>query len=233
MGFKGEVYSEKERNDYLPHATTEDFVEYGLIEELVGRLPVRVFLEDLTKEDLYLILKHSQCAITRQHIRDFSFINVKLEFTDEALKRIADLAIKEKTGARGLMTICENTLSDFKYEMPGKNLHQLTITDETVEDPKKALQLILLHKPLEIFIAQFKNNTGIKLNFTPEAIDYLAEKMSREGMDIVSFCWDKLNGCDRLLEIIDLKEVEINAETLKNPMKEIAAMVQEYRNNIS
>lgn len=229
LGFKGEIVSEREKVNYLPHVATEDFVEYGLIEELVGRLPVRVVLEDLTEEDLYLILKQSESAITKQHIRDFSFIGVDLDFTNEALRRIAQLAHKEKTGARGLMTVCEKLLTGFKYESPGKNVHHLTVTGETVDNPEKALRLILLHKPLEDFIAQFYSSTGIKLNFTPDAVDFLAEKMSAAGLDIVRFCWDRLNGCDRLLEIIGLKEVEISAETLMNPMKEIAAMVNKYK----
>jgi endopeptidase Clp ATP-binding regulatory subunit ClpX len=226
VGFKGEVVSEGERDTYLPHVTTEDFVEYGLIEELVGRLPIRVVLEDLTEEDLYLILKHSRSAITRQHIRDFSLIDVKLEFTSDALKRIAQLAHKEKTGARGLMTVCEKVLSSFKYELPGKNVDQLTITRETVEHPENDLQKVLLLKPLETFISQFQKSTGIVIQFSADAKEFLAEKMSSDqGLDVVQFCWEKLNGCDRLLEMVGLKEVEVTAETLKNPMKEIAAMV--------
>ena len=229
VGFKGEIYSENEKTDYLPDVTTEDFVEYGLIQELVGRLPVRVILEDLCVEDFYSILQHSHCAITRQHVHDFSLIDVDLNFTDEALKRIAQLAYEEKTGARGLMTVCEKALADFKYELPGKNIHELSISKDTVNNPQKTLKRVLVIKPLEDFIGQFLNTSGIKLSFSHGAINFLAEKTHLEGLDIVRYCWDRLNGCDRLLEIIDIKEVQISANILKNPMKEIALMVNKHR----
>lgn len=229
MGFKGDVVSQSEKEKYLPLVNTEDFVEYGLMEELVGRLPVRVVMEDLVEEDLFLILKHSHCAITRQHVRDFSLIGVNLDFTDRALRRIAQLAQKEKTGARGLMTVCERVLADFKYELPGKKIHNLTIDEETVDNPQKDLHKILVLQPIDTFISQFKKATEIELTFTKDAVSFLAEKLSEVGFDTVQYCWEKLEGCDRLLEMIGLKEAEISAETLKNPMKDIASKVDKYK----
>lgn len=118
----------------------EDVHKFGLIPELVGRLPVLSVLNPLTEEDLVRILTEPKNAILKQYKRLFSLEGVELEFTDDALKLIANKAIKRKTGARGLRSIIENIMNAIMFELPSKeNIKKCIITDEVIqnnEDPK-------------------------------------------------------------------------------------------------
>jgi endopeptidase Clp ATP-binding regulatory subunit ClpX len=225
IGFGGEIPSRKDIKQFLPLVSTEDFIEYGLLEEFIGRLPVRVVLEDLEVEDFYKILKYSQCSIIRQHQSDFGRIGIKLDFTDDALWLIAQKAYSEKTGARGLMTICEKLLTDFKYELPDHKISNILITREVVEEPAKALERLLILEPIKRFISQFKSATGLDINFTDEALSYISQKVKEGGIDPIKYCWQKLEGCDRLLELSQHSSLTVTPELLENPVKEIATLL--------
>src|SRR5712675_701119 len=94
-------------NQLFQQVTTQDFVEYGFEPEFIGRLPVRVVCEDLDSDDLYKIMKFSEGSLLRQYERAFRAYGIEISFDDEALRLIADAAAKEKTGARGLLTVFE------------------------------------------------------------------------------------------------------------------------------
>ncbi|MDR0428516.1 MAG: AAA family ATPase [Puniceicoccales bacterium] len=128
-----------ETKEYLNRVTTDDLIRYGLEPEFVGRLPVRVACESLEKEDLAKILRTSQGSILFQYKHDFEGYGIRLHVTEEAIDEIAARAVKEKTGARGLMTILESLLRDFKFYLPSTNIRDLWVTQETVENPRKAL----------------------------------------------------------------------------------------------
>ena len=98
----------------IEQANTRDFIEFGLEPEFIGRLPVRVACEPLSEDDLFSILKNSEGSIVRQYEQSFAAYEVEVEFREEALRRIANLAADEQTGARGLMTVCERVFRDFK-----------------------------------------------------------------------------------------------------------------------
>lgn len=109
MGFGAEIKSKKEMRigEILRHVTPDDLVQYGLIPEFVGRLPVIATLDDLTEEDLIRILKEPKNAIVKQYQKLFEIDGVKLEVTDEALRIIAREALKRGTGARALRNVFE------------------------------------------------------------------------------------------------------------------------------
>jgi ATP-dependent Clp protease ATP-binding subunit ClpX len=120
-----------------------DLVKYGLIPELVGRLPVIASLDELDEKALIEILTKPKNAIVRQFQTLFGMENVELEFTDDALKAIAHRAIARKTGARGLRSILENVLLDAMFDIPSKgNVAKAVVTKETVEEGKP-LELVL------------------------------------------------------------------------------------------
>ena len=104
----------------LRQLTTDDLLRYGLIPEFVGRLPVTVSLDPLTKENMISILTEPKNAIIRQYQKFFALDKVDLEFEEDALDVVADLAMKQKTGARGLRTIVEEVLLDVMYEIPSR-----------------------------------------------------------------------------------------------------------------
>src|SRR3954464_13935262 len=119
-------------NELFQHVTTSDFVDYGFEPEFIGRLPVRVVCEELDADDLYSIMKFSEGSILRQYERAFRAYGIEISFEDEALRLIAGAAAKEKTGARGLLTVFEKLFRDYKYHLAGSGLSQLRVTAELV-----------------------------------------------------------------------------------------------------
>ena len=120
IGFGGEVKSkaEKEKTNIYKNTTAHDIVKYGLIPELVGRLPVIVGLENLDKDALARILKEPKNAIVKQYQKLFGLDGKELIFTDDAIETIAALAIERGTGARGLRSIMEEVMLPISYEAP-------------------------------------------------------------------------------------------------------------------
>ncbi len=117
----------------LSQVTSDDLVKFGLIPELIGRLPITCALKELDRDDLRRILREPKNSITRQFQASFAIDDVELSFTDEAIDEIADIAIKNKTGARGLRAIVESVLLDIMYEIPSiKGKKKLEITKDIV-----------------------------------------------------------------------------------------------------
>ncbi|HMO96377.1 MAG TPA: AAA family ATPase, partial [Tepidiformaceae bacterium] len=116
-GFRGT----KRKDELMMHVTHDDLLEFGLIPEFVGRLPMVVGLQSLDESALIKILTEPKNALVKQYERYFAMDGVDLVFTDDALKAIAETAIKHKTGARGLRTVLEETLMEVMYDIPGRN----------------------------------------------------------------------------------------------------------------
>jgi ATP-dependent Clp protease ATP-binding subunit ClpX len=113
--------------------TSDDLLDYGLIPEFVGRLPVVVSVDPLEKDDLVRILTEPKNALVRQYKKLLAIDNVELEFTPEALAEVAEEAIAYKMGARGLRTIIEETLLDVMYEIPSHpEVRRWTVTAEDI-----------------------------------------------------------------------------------------------------
>ena len=140
IGFGGEVKSkaEKSQESVVKDATAHDIVKYGLIPELVGRIPVIVSLEPLDTEALTRILKEPKNAILKQYRKLFSFDDIEIEFTDEAINAVAELAKERGTGARGLRAIMEEIMQPIMYESPTlrdeKGISKIVITEKTVKE---------------------------------------------------------------------------------------------------
>jgi ATP-dependent Clp protease ATP-binding subunit ClpX len=140
MGFGSNAggLSEQDRMDLLNKVIPDDLVKFGLIPELIGRLPISVALSELTRDELKRILTEPKNAIVKQFKASFAIDNIKLEFTSDAVDAITDFAIKYKTGARGLRSIVENMLLDIMYEAPSvKGNKELIITGEIVNRAKQ------------------------------------------------------------------------------------------------
>ena len=117
----------------LSKVLPEDLQRFGLIPEFVGRIPMICTVEELTAEGLVRILTEPKNSLVKQYQKLFGFENVRLTFTDGALKEIAEQALKHGTGARGLRSICENVLMDVMYELPSQtNVAEVIVTEEAV-----------------------------------------------------------------------------------------------------
>ena len=136
LGFGADVKSPKsiEANAIATTATHQDLVKFGLIPELVGRLPVITALKDMDKEALIRIMKEPKNAILKQYETLFKLDGIELEFSDDAIDKIAELTVERKTGARGLRSIIEGILQRFMFEAPSdKTIKKITITSDTVD----------------------------------------------------------------------------------------------------
>ena len=133
FGATGSHKSDEERMELLNQVTSDDLVKFGLIPELIGRLPMTCALKELTRDDLKRILTEPKNAITKQFEASFAIDDVDLTFNEEAIEEIADLAIRSKTGARGLRAIVEHILLDLMFEVPSvKGKKKLEITKDIV-----------------------------------------------------------------------------------------------------
>ena len=136
IGFNSEVttLSEKNKGAVLREALPEDLIKFGMIPEFVGRVPVTVALDALTKEDMVHILTEPKNSIVKQYKKLFELDGVQLSFEADALEAIAEKTITRKTGARGLRAIMEQMMMETMYEIPSdETIKHCKITKEVVD----------------------------------------------------------------------------------------------------
>jgi ATP-dependent Clp protease ATP-binding subunit ClpX len=144
MGFGAQIQGKRGRriNELLAEVQPEDLLRYGLIPELVGRLPVAAVLHELDEKALVRILVEPKNALLRQYQRFFDFEHVKLTFTDDAISAVAQEAAKRETGARGLRAILEEIMLDIMYEVPSQSgIAECIVNREAVIDRKAPIVL--------------------------------------------------------------------------------------------
>ena len=134
MGFGARVVSsvEKKVGDYLAEVRSEDLLHFGLIPELMGRLPVIATMNELDESDLIRILREPRNALTKQYEKLFAFDNIRLRFTEGALKAIAQAALKRQSGARGLRSVMENAMLEVMYRLPSEPAARECVISEQV-----------------------------------------------------------------------------------------------------
>lgn len=191
--------AEADEKDSLFQICTQDFIDVGFEAEFIGRLPVRVVCESLGADDLFDIMKRSAGSLIRQFEREFLAYGIQAIFKDSALRVMANRASEEKTGARGLMTVWEKALRDFKFEMPSMGLHEFVVDEQLVNEPRQVLagyrdkarnlQLNAGVREAENFALQFSESYGLSINFTENAIQALIERAAREGVTVSDLCF--------------------------------------------
>jgi len=185
-------------NELFQHVTTHDFVEYGFEPEFIGRLPVRVVCEDLDADDLFKIMKFSEGSLLRQYERAFHAYGIEISFEDEALRLIAEQASKEKTGARGLLTVFEKLFRDYKYYLAGSGLSQMRVTVDLVREPKRVLERLMaeghrqeaaaVEAGARQFADRFKAEHGIEIVFDGAGVQRLHQRAQKERMTAEELC---------------------------------------------
>ena len=142
MGFGADIVSSNERDvgEILAMVQQHDLLKFGIIPELVGRLPVIASLDSLTRDDLVRILCEPKNAMTKQYKKLFSYDEVELEFEDKALEAVADKAIEMKIGARGLRSVMEGAMTDIMFSVPSDpDISKVIITADTVTGDGEAV----------------------------------------------------------------------------------------------
>lgn len=197
---------------YLQRVNTADFIQFGFEPEFIGRLPVRVVCDPLTAGDLEQVLVKSEGSVLLQFREDLQGYGITLHTTSEAIKAIAHRAEEEKTGARGLMTVLERILRDFKFELPSTGVKLLEINAETVEAPDRALQELLARNrdsqvdlwkaDVQQFAERFRQVHGLQLIFEEAAIEALCAKVRTTGKAMRTVCEEVFRNYEYGLNLI-------------------------------
>ena len=154
--------------------------------------------QELSVEDLFEIMKRSEGSIIRQYERAFRAYGIEVNFEDAALRQIAVLSAEEQTGARGLLTVCERILRNFKYELPGSGVRMFTVNEELITNPDRVLGKLLQEghqekaKALAAVANEFARRSserfGVTLEFEPETVTALVARAEREGLHMRDLC---------------------------------------------
>ncbi len=201
IGFAAKNTTVDTDSQVLDQAQTRDFIEYGFEPEFIGRLPVRVVCQPLSVDDLFQVLKSSEGSIIRQYEQSFAAYGIEVLFREEGLRRIAELAAEEQTGARGLMTVCERIFRDIKFELPSTLVKRFVVTRELVDGPAIELKKLLAeHQNEERLVARqlvneyaqrFQENHGLKIKFTEAAADLLVSQALERGKAVRDLCGER------------------------------------------
>lgn len=241
IGFASDSDFDKnaDNSDYLKFAETSDFIKYGFEAEFIGRLPVRVACEALKPDDIADILVSSEGSILKQYREDFAGYGIDFSITPEAVKAISNLAYLEKTGARGLMTVLERTLRDYKFELPSSGIKSFELNTRTVENPKETLKELLVDNgdlirdsmlaDIEKFAASFREKTGFGLKLDGGAKRALVSESVENDKSVSAVCERVFKDFKHGLAIVSRNtgetEFAISADCVGNPDKFLSDMV--------
>ncbi len=213
IGFSAQVTSQKEDvAQHLEHVTPKDFIDFGFEPEFIGRLPVHVVCTELAVDDLFYILKHSEGSIIRQYENAFDAYGITMLFSDCGLRRIAEKAIEQKTGARALMTVCEKVLRNYKFELPSTNVVEFVVTAAVVDEPDAVLKRIMedadynrntvMHEQVRRYEVKFHADHDLKIAFDTEATEAICERALTQEKSIQQVCDEILKSYQHGLNLI-------------------------------
>lgn len=229
---------------FFEKVQTRDFIEFGYEPEFIGRLPVRVVCQHLTVDDLFQILKTSEGSIIRQYEQSFAAYGIEVLFRDDGLRRIAEFATEEKTGARGLMTVCERIFRELKFELPSTHVKRFVVTRELVDDPGAELKKLIaedekeertvLCQLVEEYAQRFRETHGLSIRFTDAAAQRLVSLALEQSKPVRDLCADKFKDFQFGLKLISQNtgqsEFTVDSDAVDAPDKVLSDwVVASYR----
>ena len=185
IGFEADVRSTEVPWEILKEASAQDLIEFGFESEFIGRLPVIVVFDELNREDLVEILKNPNNPIIVSKRQDFMSYGIDIKFEEEALSKIAEIAAKSRTGARGLVSAIEKVLLPFEKHLPSTNIKRLLVTPELVENPDIELRLLKANPDDPLRVERFEKITERELESIMEFIASREHDFNQlSGLDI-------------------------------------------------
>ena len=241
FGSSGEQEMDSGGINFLNKAETQDFIKYGFEPEFIGRLPVRVACDELTKEDLAEILLSSEGSALDQYRKDFDGYNIKFDIGNPAVKEVAKLAATEKTGARGLVTVLERIFRDFKFELPSTSIRKFSVDADTVSRPQDALKELIadnldlldenLLSDVDRYVDSFKREHGLELRFNKAAKVAVVKEASEQNRSVLALCEKKFKDFEHGLKIISQRTKKnffnVDKKVIDDPDKELSRWVVE------
>ena len=229
IGFEADVRPTEIPWEILKEVRSQDLVEFGFESEFVGRLPVVVVFDELNKDDLFEILKNPNNPIIISKRMDFRAYGIDVKFEDGALKRIAEMAETEKTGARGLVSAIEKVLIPFETRLPSTDIKQFLVSGEVVDNPDKHLSHLLEKHNDPEWIDRFEKARILEMEeikqYIRERTEYFSQK---SGLDLY----------DRRLELIaalylrHVTDVDMAIENLSAMYEQVQAETDALRENL-
>lgn len=231
----------RDATEYLAQAATRDFIDYGFEPEFIGRLPVRVACDQLTRDDLEQVLLKSEDSLLDQYRADFRGYGISMEIAKEAVGHIAERASKEKTGARGLMTVLETIFRDYKFELPSTAVKTLHLTGDAVAEPRETLNSLLeasRHEQEDLwredarrFAEQLGREDGLHIRFDDAALDGVLVRSQEAGKTVRGYCEERfkdlLYGLRLIAQRSGRTDFILTRELVENPEREISSWVVE------
>ena len=213
IGFNADVVSQNDdAAQYFENVTPRDFIDFGFEPEFIGRLPVHVVCTELGVDDLFHILKHSEGSIIRQYENAFRAYGITVLFADSGLRRIAEKAIEQKTGARALMTVCEKVLRDYKFELPSTGVSEFVVTAGVVDAPNAELKHIIedadynrktvMREQMRRYEAAFYAEHQLQIRFDEEATALICERAIDGEKSVQQVCNSLLESYQHGLNLI-------------------------------
>ena len=212
--------------DIFKKVRSEDLIGFGFESEFVGRLPVVVSLNHLDVHGLYLILNNRNSTVIQGKKRDFRAYGIEIEFEDEALVRMAELAFEERTGARGLTSVVDRLLLKFEKHLPDTDLTHLVITKEMVEQPDKELDKILTNYYIKSFQKGFLMRTNIVITFTEDAIEVLKAKSKEQHKTLEKVLAELLSDYEYGLKLLNWDEFTVDKDIVENPKARLEELIK-------
>jgi ATP-dependent Clp protease ATP-binding subunit ClpX len=244
IGFAAKEQTVEDAEQVFTQAQTRDFIDYGFEPEFIGRLPVRVVCQSLNVEDLFEILRTSEGSIIRQYEESFAAYGIDVLFRESGLRRLAELAAGEKTGARGLMTVSERVFRDLKFELPSSPARRFVVTKELVDDPTGSIQTILaeqekeeqavMRQLVDEFARRFAEIHGLTLAFTGAAKERLVSLALERGQSVRDLCGELFKDYQFGLRLVSQStgetEFTVDVDAVEQPDKALSTrVVASYR----
>ena len=213
IGFEADVRPPEVPWEILKEVTAQDLIEFGFETEFVGRLPVVVVFDELTRDDLVEILRNPNNPIIMSKRQDFRAYGIDIKFEDEALEKIAEMAAREKTGARGLVSAMEKVLIPFEKHLPSTAMKRLVVTPEVVLNPAEEL------------MALEKNSDE------PERVERFEAAARREREDVRKFIADRVKDFQERsgLELYDSR-LDLVAEIYSKVTSDLNTVFDDFTN---
>jgi ATP-dependent protease Clp ATPase subunit len=190
--------AQKQLQNFYKQAQPDDFIRFGLLPEIVGRSPIRTFVNPLSKSNLVRIMMETEDSILDQYKLEFRLFDVEVEFTPNAIDTVAERAENMRTGARALVSVWEDILTDFQFELCGSHFRKLVVNRRLCEKPKDVLLEMMERSPFLDYIDSFKMEYGVDLVITEEAEAYIIEYAKQNNLQISQTLKNKLLGATAL-----------------------------------
>jgi ATP-dependent Clp protease ATP-binding subunit ClpX len=226
MGFRRAEEIPTGDEDVVARATTGDFLEYGFESEFVGRLPVVAQLRELSETALFDVLRNPHSAVVRGKKEDFAAYGIELDFEDEALREIARRAHRAGIGARGLTSVIERALVRFEKLLPTSTVRKLTVTRDLILDPEQIAQELLCRDFVGQFQRSFLERTGLILEFSPEANQWIQTHFGSDLTGIRERLMQMFQNYEYGMKLAGLQNLRVSPDILTAPDMYLDRMIK-------